>query len=130
MGPLFRVSPGGGRGKEKVGGQEEENQPCGLSEVRRRECCMQEGRWSAFRCCREVEQDGREPSLDVGRWRWLVPWTSVSGDGWLWTLDSGNLLSEWEVLQCSACNASRRFAERGAKKCGGGWRDLDPCFFS
>lgn len=55
-----------------------------------------------------------------------MPWTGVSEDGWLWMLDSRNLPSEWEVLRGSVRDALRRFAERGAKKCGGEWRDLEP----
>lgn len=46
--------------------------------------------WGQVVSCRDFEQGGREPSLGTCRWRWLVPWTSVSEDGRLWILDSRN----------------------------------------
>lgn len=46
----------------------------------------QGGQGVSFRCCRDIEQDDREPSLGLCTWRSLVPWTSVSGDPWVWKL--------------------------------------------
>lgn len=42
------------------------------------ECFMKESRWLTLRRCREIEQDVKEPSLELCRWRVQVPLTSVS----------------------------------------------------